>query len=354
MNPFRVSASAFIVKDNHALLIKFDDENGVHYNLPGGGIDAGESVVAGLMRECLEEACAEVYVKDLLLTWQYIPELEDFKFGKGQKLGLIFKADLKNGCEPKLPANPDPNQVGVEWVPLEKIFEPAKVLNEPPPFPLFPQVHGALKRALEEKRSTEFVERSPMSWEEYFKKFTGRPPRPQLVKALTHINKPGIAVELGSGAGRDALHLLQEGWHVYAVEKESAGLTMLQKDLPQELRSRFIPMAKSFEEINELPQNDFTYASFSLPFCKPESFTQLWSAVERSLKPGGYFTGNFFGPEDEWAKHGDLSIHSEGELRNLFKDYEILHWEEKNEMAPTAAGPLKHWHLFTIIARRKG
>lgn len=353
MNSFKVSANALIVKDNKALLIKLDDENGVHYNLPGGGVEAGESVLAGLRRECLAEACAEVYVRDLLLTWQYIPELEDFKFGKGQKLGLIFKADLKDGCEPKLPASPDPNQVGIEWVPLEKIFEPAKSLNEPPPFPLFPQVHGALKRALEEKRNTEFVERSPMSWEEYFKKFSGRPPRPQLMKALTHISKPGIAVELGSGAGRDALHLLQEGWIVYAVEKETAGLSMLEKDLPQEARSRFFPMAKSFEEISELPQNDFTYASFSLPFCRPGSFAQFWSAIEKSLKPGAYFAGNFFGPQDEWAKNDALTIRSETELRALFKDFDIVHWHEQNEMAPTAAGPVKHWHVFTIIAQRK-
>lgn len=353
MNPFRVSANAFIVKDNKVLLIKFDDENGVHYNLPGGGIDAGESVTTGLVRECLEEACAEVYVRDLLLTWQYIPELEDFKFGKGQKLGLIFKADLKEGCEPKLPANPDPNQVGVEWVPLEEILAGGANMNRDPSFPLFPQVHGALKRALDEKRSTEFIERSPMSWEEYFKKFAGRPPRPQLTEALGRIGKPSVAVELGSGAGRDALHLLQEGWQVYAFEKEAAGLNMLGKDLPADLRSRFFPMEKSFEEISELPQNDFTYASFSLPFCKPESFTQLWSAVEKSLKPGAYFAGNFFGPSDEWAKHGDLSIHSEADLHTLFKDYEILQWHEKNEMGPTAAGIMKHWHVFTILARRK-
>lgn len=354
MNPFRVSANAFIVKEDKALLIKFDDENGVHYNLPGGGIDAGESVIVGLTRECREEACAEVYVGDLLLTWQYIPELEDFKFGQTQKLGLIFKAELKEGCEPKLPATPDPNQVGVEWVPLEEIFAPAEALNQPPPFPLFPQVHGTLKRALEEKRSTEFVERSPMSWEEYFKKFIGRPPRPQLTKALSLIGtQKGTAVELGSGAGRDALHLLQEGWKVFAIEKESAGLAMLEKELPQDLRSRFTPIAKAFEDITELPSSDFTYASFSLPFCKPAFFPQLWSLIDSSLKHGAYFAANFFGPKDDWAKDDKLTIYSEPELRKLLGNYEILQWHEQNEKAPTAAGPLKHWHVFTVIARKK-
>jgi hypothetical protein len=161
-----------------------------------------------------------------------------------------------------------------------------------------------------------------------------------------------VAIELGSGAGRDALHLLQEGWRVFAVEKEIAGLTMLEKDLPQDLRERFSPMAKSFEELTELPKADFVYASFSLPFCEPAAFPRLWSLIDSSLGTGGHFVGNFFGPEDDWAKDVQLSIHSEQETRALFKDYEILQWHEKKEMAATAAGIQKHWHVFTVMARK--
>lgn len=349
MNPFRVSANAFIVKDDQVLLIKFDDANGVHYNLPGGGIDAGESVVTGLARECREEACADVIVRDLLLAWQYIPEMEDFKFGDKQKLGLIFKAELKPGSEPQLPMEPDPHQVGVEWIPLERIFA------KEPLFPLFPEVHQTLKEALDKNRSAAFLERSSiMSWEDYFKKFTGRPPRPQLVKALEFISSTkGHAVELGSGAGRDALHLLQEGWSVTAIEKETAGLKMLQRDLPAELQIKLTTLESSFEDLRFLPKNRLTYASFSLPFCRPEAFSSFWKVLVDSLEPQGFFVGNFFGPEDDWAKQEDMTNFSEKEIRELLKGFDILDWHEKKEMAPTAAGPLKHWHVYTVVAQRK-
>ena len=35
-----LGASAVVVQDNQILLVKFDDEDvGVHYNLPGGGVE---------------------------------------------------------------------------------------------------------------------------------------------------------------------------------------------------------------------------------------------------------------------------------------------------------------------------
>lgn len=38
----RVRPTALIVKDNSILLIEYKDENGTHYNLPGGGAEPGK------------------------------------------------------------------------------------------------------------------------------------------------------------------------------------------------------------------------------------------------------------------------------------------------------------------------
>lgn len=35
----RVSVRAVIVRDGAILLSEYDDENGLHYNLPGGGVE---------------------------------------------------------------------------------------------------------------------------------------------------------------------------------------------------------------------------------------------------------------------------------------------------------------------------
>lgn len=347
-NPIRVTASALIIRDEKLLLIKFSDLNGVHYNLPGGGVDAGESITTAVARECLEEACAEVDVRELVLSWQYVPELEDFKYGSKQKLGLIFKADLKPGCEPRLPDTPDEAQVGVEWIPLQEIYE--KGLE----FPLLPEIQTVLKSTLAEKKHIPFLERSPMGWDDYFKKFKDKPARPQLVNALKQMSPQSkTALELGSGPGRDALHLLQEGWKVTVVEKETTGIEMLQRDLPASLAPNFSVIASGFEDLQDLPAADFIYASYSLPFCKPEAFPKLWKLVEKAFKPQAYFVGNFFGPQDEWVQRGDTTGHSEQELRELFKDFNIIGWNEMNERGSTAAGVMKHWHVFTVFAQKK-
>ena len=40
-------------------------------------------------------------------------------YGKRHKLNLVFECTLAEGSVAALPKHPDPNQVGVEWVPLE-------------------------------------------------------------------------------------------------------------------------------------------------------------------------------------------------------------------------------------------
>ena len=74
----RVNVNAAIIRDEQILLIEFNDENGIHYNLPGGGLDAGESLSEGLQRECREEACVEIQIEKLLMVWEYVPEKENF------------------------------------------------------------------------------------------------------------------------------------------------------------------------------------------------------------------------------------------------------------------------------------
>lgn len=149
----RINVNALVVHEDKILLIKFEDENGPHYNLPGGGVDDGESLPAALKRECLEEANAEVNVLDLVGSWEYVPELHGNKFGSKQKVGFIFLCGLKPGSLPSLPAKPDPNQVAVEWM---KISD----LEDLPPsrrHPIFPQIDHYLLGAIRSKNKAFFV-----------------------------------------------------------------------------------------------------------------------------------------------------------------------------------------------------
>ena len=135
----RVGTNAIIIRHGHLLVVAFEDESGFHYNMPGGGVEAGESVPQALRREVREEAAAEVEVGPLALAYEYFPAAHADQYGTLHKLTLFFHCTLQDGSEPRLPDVPDPNQVGVEWLPLERL-EAA---------PLFPSL-GALWRTLVE------------------------------------------------------------------------------------------------------------------------------------------------------------------------------------------------------------
>ncbi|MDX1995042.1 MAG: NUDIX domain-containing protein [bacterium] len=118
MSHIRVSANAAVVRDGRLLLVEFDDANGLHYNLPGGGCQPGETLEECVRREVLEETCAQITVGRVLLLREYEPERVGQRFGGQHKLNVIFEGYLVEGSEPRLPDNPDAYQTGVRWVPL--------------------------------------------------------------------------------------------------------------------------------------------------------------------------------------------------------------------------------------------
>lgn len=55
--PVRVRAGAILIRDGHLLLIRFQDpdEDGPYYEIPGGGVEAGETPEEAAVRELREE-----------------------------------------------------------------------------------------------------------------------------------------------------------------------------------------------------------------------------------------------------------------------------------------------------------
>lgn len=142
----RLVARAAVVRDDAILLVAFDDENGFHYNLPGGGVEPGETLYAAARREVREEAAAEVDVKELLFVYECFPP--DYGFSLDEKphcVDFLFRCALCEGSEPRLPDNPDANEIAIHWIPL------AEFLNVPLVPQIQPQVIAALQGAIEDR-----------------------------------------------------------------------------------------------------------------------------------------------------------------------------------------------------------
>ena len=136
----RLGVRAAIVRDDAILLVAFDDENGFHYNLPGGGVEPGETLFDTARREAREETAAEVKVKELLFVYECFPP--DYGFALDEKVhnvDFVFHCVLYEGSEPRLPDNPDENEVAVHWIPLAEL----------PNVPLVPQIQRRVIAALQ-------------------------------------------------------------------------------------------------------------------------------------------------------------------------------------------------------------
>jgi ADP-ribose pyrophosphatase YjhB (NUDIX family) len=121
MNHIRVTARALIVANEAVLLVEFDDESGLHYNLPGGGVDPGETIIEGLTREAKEEASVNIEVGPLVFVIECEPNKNSSWAGPIHGLHLIFDCQLSGESRPQLPDHPDANQTAVKWVKLSEL-----------------------------------------------------------------------------------------------------------------------------------------------------------------------------------------------------------------------------------------
>ena len=190
-------------------------------------------------------------------------------------------------------------------------------------------------------------------WARYYQALAGRPPRPTLVYAARRFARPGLAVDLGSGGGRDAAPLLRAGWHVVAVEREASGHAALRAAVTPAEAGRLTTIEAAIESA-DWPIADLVNSSFALPLVPKAAFPLVWRRIRERLAPGGRFSGQLYGPRDSWAKGGSpdgVVAHSREACLRLFHGMTIEFFEEEEHDGLTPKGRQKHWHIFHCVAR---
>ncbi len=188
-------------------------------------------------------------------------------------------------------------------------------------------------------------------WTTYYEAVAGRPPHDTVLQALDLFPEPGLAVDLGCGDGRDTVPMLQRGWRVRAIDAQEEAI--------ERLLARVGPVpqldvqAAPFQEAT-WPEADLVNAGFSLPFCPPEHFDEVWRRVVSSLRPGGRFSGQLFGDHDGWVGTRPLVYLPRERVLELLAGLELERFDEVDEDGHTATGDPKHWHVFHIVARNVG
>jgi SAM-dependent methyltransferase len=188
-------------------------------------------------------------------------------------------------------------------------------------------------------------------WTEYYDENEDRAPREMLLDVLDAFGpEEHQAVDLGCGSGIDTLAMLERGWSVFAIDAEEEAIGRVRKRVPSSLAPRLGTLVSRMEEV-ELPSADLVWAGFSLFFCHPDRFGEVWQRVRGAIRPAGRFAGELLGDRDTWAPKDDMSAFTIDEARALFEGFELERFEEEEEDGEACSGP-KHWHVFHAAARR--
>lgn len=144
----------------------------------------------------------------------------------------------------------------------------------------------------------------------------------------------------------------KNGFNVIGIDKEATEAIIREK-LTNEQNSRFKFIQNNFEKLPQLPKTDLILSSFSLPFCNPLRFKDFWKNISQSISNEKYFLGNFFGVNDEWNGKKILSFFSLEQVKELFKDFNIINISETEYDKRTAMNVMKHWDVIEVLAIHK-
>jgi SAM-dependent methyltransferase len=137
-------------------------------------------------------------------------------------------------------------------------------------------------------------------------------PDPVLVSAAEHL-KPGRALDLACGTGRNALWLAERGWNVTAVDGSRAAIEILQS------RSSAIDA-----RVADLERGEYAIEPRAWDLIAIIRYLQrdLFEAAKAGVAPGGLIVATaLLGDRGRYRMHP-------GELRRYFEGWEILHYRE--------------------------
>lgn len=192
------------------------------------------------------------------------------------------------------------------------------------------------------------------NWTEYYNNHRNSKPTYTLLKGLRYFNDRKISlrkksIDIGCGQGTDVGELLKQGWDVLAVDKELEAEKIIIDRFSKFHGKKLITQVQKMESII-IPEITLVNASFSLPFCNPNKFSNLWSEITAKLSIGGIFCGQLFGLEDSWASNNNMTFHHRNSLDSLFNNFRIHLLHEENKISKTSSGEEKNWHIFHLVA----
>lgn len=167
-----------------------------------------------------------------------------------------------------------------------------------------------------------------------------------LVEFLDNYNIKS-AIDLGCGSGNETVYMAKRGIRVLSIDRQLNKEFILNR-LSDEEKENVSFLETSFEEII-LPKMDLIAAFYSIPFCNPELFDDLWNTIYNAINEKGFFVGQLFGDRDDWNTSELINTFSIQEVKEYLKPYKVLKLDEVEYVRKTDN---KKWHYYNIIAQK--
>ncbi len=157
------------------------------------------------------------------------------------------------------------------------------------------------------------------------------------------------AIDLGCGSGNETVYMIKNGIKVLAIDRQLNQDFILNR-LSDNEKKMISFKESSFEDV-ELPRTNLLTAFFSIPFCNPNKFDELWNKIYNSIEDDGYFVGQLFGDRDDWNVVDSINTFPIDKVKDYLKKYRIIKLEEVEYVRESDN---KKWHFYDIIAQKKG
>ena len=156
------------------------------------------------------------------------------------------------------------------------------------------------------------------------------------------------AIDLGCGSGNETVYMIKNGIKVLAIDRQLNQDFILNR-LSDNEKKMISFKESSFEDV-ELPKTQLLTAFFSIPFCNPNNFDELWNEIYNSIEDDGYFVGQLFGDRDAWNVVDSINTFPIDKVKDYLKKYRIIKLEEVEYVRESDN---KKWHFYDIIAQKK-
>ena len=156
------------------------------------------------------------------------------------------------------------------------------------------------------------------------------------------------AIDLGCGSGNETVYMIKNGIKVLAIDRQLNQDFILNR-LSDNEKKMISFKESSFEDV-ELPKTKLLTSFFSIPFCNPNNFDELWTKIYNSIEDNGYFVGQLFGDRDAWNVVESINTFSIDKVKEYLKNYNIIKLEEIEYVRESDN---KKWHYYDIMAQKK-